>query len=44
MGTGAEMMRGTEEEEEGEEQSEGLQGRTGADELLEETVFGSTAD
>ncbi|XP_060793722.1 zinc finger protein 341 isoform X1 [Neoarius graeffei] len=40
MGTGAEMMRGTEQEE----QNEGLQGGGGADELLEETVFGSTAD
>ncbi|KAF4078474.1 hypothetical protein AMELA_G00199520 [Ameiurus melas] len=47
MGTGAEMMRGTdddddddEEEEEEEEQNEGLQGGGGADELLEETVFG----
>lgn len=39
MGTGAELMRGTEEEE----QNEDLQGG-GADELLEETVFGSTAD
>lgn len=45
MGTGAEMMRGTEEEEEDEEeQNEGLQGDGGADELLENTVFGSTAD
>ncbi|KAG7323437.1 hypothetical protein KOW79_013139 [Hemibagrus wyckioides] len=46
MGTGAEMMRGTEEEEEEEEeeQNEGLQGDGGADELLENTVFGSTAD
>lgn len=41
MGTGAEMMRGTEEEE---EQNEGLQEGGGADELLEETVFCSTAD
>lgn len=49
MGTGAEMMRGTEEEEEEEEeneeeQNEGLQGDGGAHELLENTVFGSTAD
>lgn len=46
MITGAVMMRGTggEEEEEDEEQDVALQGGTGADELLEETVFGSAAD
>ncbi|KAI5609233.1 zinc finger protein 341 isoform X1 [Silurus asotus] len=49
MGTAADLMRETEEEEdeeeeEEEEQNEGLQGGRGADELLEETVFCSTAD
>ncbi|XP_027021547.2 zinc finger protein 341 [Tachysurus fulvidraco] len=41
-GAEAEMMREMEEEE--EEQNEGLQGGGGADELLEDTVFVSTAE
>ncbi|KAM9444964.1 zinc finger protein 341 [Clarias gariepinus] len=41
MGTGAELMSGTEEEG---DHSEGMHEDGGADQLLEETVFGSTAD